>query len=281
MQHHEAVPENTELFRDSISLVDKRSGERNWVYPKKPKGRNYTARTWFGVALMILMFTGPFIKINGHPVLLLDVLARKFIIFGIPFWPQDLPLFALLLVTFVVFIIVFTVLFGRLWCGWACPQTVFMEILFRKIEYLIEGDFNAQKKLDDAPWNGTKIFKKTSKHVIFYLLSVFIANIFLCYLVGADEVKKLITEGPVVHWGQFISLIIFSTVFYFVFAKFREIVCILICPYGRLQGLMLDNSSMVVAYDFIRGEPRGHIQKNAKRELGDCIDCKRCVQSED
>lgn len=275
---HEAKPEENEHFRDTISLVDKKTGDRAWVYPKKPKGKLYTGRTWFSIALMALMFSGPFLKFNGHPVLLLNIIERKFIIFGIPFWPQDLPLFALLMITFVMFIIVFTVLFGRMWCGWACPQTIFMEMLFRKIEYLIEGDYTQQMKLDEAPWDFKKAFKKTIKHIIFYLLSIFIANIFLAYLIGADEVKKLITEGPVIHWGQFISLVIFSTVFYFVFSKFRELVCIVICPYGRLQGLMLDKNSIVVAYDFVRGEPRGIIRKNTNQDhLGDCVDCKRCI----
>lgn len=273
----QAIAPEGEIYRDSISLVNKK-GDRNWVYPKKPKGPLYTGRTWFSISLMVLLFAGPFLKLNGHPVLLLNVLERKFIIMGIPFWPQDLPLFALLMLTFVVFIIVFTVVFGRVWCGWACPQTVFMEMLFRKIEYWIEGDFKAQRKLDDEPWTTEKIIKKTSKHVIFYVLSVFIANTFLSYLIGVDEVEKLVLDGPLAHLGKFIALIIFSTVFYFVFAKFREIVCIVVCPYGRLQGLMLDKNSVVVAYDNKRGEPRGFRKKGVEQQLGDCVDCKRCVQ---
>lgn len=277
MSHH-ATPDDTDHFRDTISLVDKKSGNRNWVYPKKPKGSLYTGRTWFSIVLMILMFSGPFLRINDHPVLLLNVLARKFIIFGIPFWPQDLPLFALLMITFVVFIIVFTVLFGRLWCGWACPQTIFMEMLFRKIEYFIEGDFRDQEKLDDGPWDFNKTWRKAVKHVLFFALSFWIANTFLAYLIGTDELKKLITEGPGEHLGQFVALMIFTIAFYVVYAKFREIVCIVICPYGRLQGLMLDRNSIVVAYDFVRGEPRGFRKKGSDQQLGDCIDCHRCVQ---
>ncbi|MCX6186878.1 MAG: cytochrome c oxidase accessory protein CcoG [Bacteroidetes bacterium] len=273
---HQATPPQGEIYRDSISLIDK-GGDRNWVYSKKPKGPLYTGRTWFSIALMVLLFLGPFIKLKGHPLLLLNVLERKFIIFGIPFWPQDLPLFALLMITFVVFIILFTVIFGRMFCGWACPQTIFMEMLFRKIEYLIEGDYKAQKKLDDQDWNSEKIVKKTVKHIIFYLLAVVIANTFLSYLIGVDEVWKLIEEGPMAHLGKFFALIIFSTVFYAVFAKFREIICLVVCPYGRLQGLMLDRNSIVVAYDFVRGEPRGLHKKNLETKLGDCVDCNRCV----
>jgi cytochrome c oxidase accessory protein FixG len=274
---HQAIAPSGDKYRDSISLIDK-GGDRNWVYPKKPKGPLYQGRTWFSYTLMVLLFAGPFLKLNGHPVLLLNVLERKFIILGIPFWPQDLPLFALLMLTFVVFIIVFTVVFGRVWCGWACPQTIFMEMLFRKIEYWIEGDFNAQRKLDDQPWNTQKIIKKTAKHVLFFALAVLIANTFLSYLIGIDEVEKLILDGPMQHLGKFFALIIFSTVFYAVFAKFREIVCIVVCPYGRLQGLMLDKNSIVVAYDFLRGEPRGFRKKGVEQNLGDCVDCKRCVQ---
>jgi cytochrome c oxidase accessory protein FixG len=198
-----------------------------------------------------------------------------------PFWPQDLNLFALLMLTFIFFIIVFTVLFGRVWCGWACPQTIFMEMLFRKIEYLIEGDFNQQKKLTAQPWNTEKILRKGGKHIAFFLVSFFIANTFLSYIIGVDEMRLLITEGPVLHIGKFISLLIFSTVFYFVFAFLRELVCVIICPYGRLQGLMLDPHSIVVAYNYLRGEPRGKANKKDSANTapkGDCIDCKLCVQ---
>lgn len=267
----------SDVYRDSISLIDK-GGDRNWVYPKKPKGPLYNGRTWFSILLMVLLFTGPLIQYNNHPFVLLNILERKFIIFGIPFWPQDLPLFALLMLTFVMFVIVFTVVFGRVWCGWACPQTIFMEMLFRKIEYWIEGDFKAQQKLDSKEWDTEKIIKKSLKHILFFALSVFIANTFLSYLIGFNEVKKMVLEGPMEHIGKFTSLIIFSTVFYFVFAKFREIICIVVCPYGRLQGLMLDKNSIVVAYDYLRGEPRGHKKKGVEQSIGDCVDCHRCLQ---
>lgn len=270
------IPILENSYRDSISLINK-AGDRNWVYPKKPKGPLYTGRTWFSIGLMVLLFSGPFIQFNGHPLLLLNILERKFIVFGIPFWPQDLPLFALLMMTFVMFVIVFTVVFGRVFCGWACPQTIFMEMLFRKIEYWIEGDFKAQQKLDKQEWDTEKIIKKGSKHVLFYVLAVFIANTFLSYLIGFEEVKKLMIDGPAQHLGKFISLLIFSTVFYLVFAKMREIICIVVCPYGRLQGLMLDKNSIVVAYDLLRGEPRGFHKKGVEQNLGDCVDCKRCV----
>ncbi len=272
-----AHPLDNEHFRDELSNVDSK-GSRLWIYPKKPKGKLYNFRTWFSWFLMALMFSGPYMRLNDRPLLLLNVLERKFIIFGMVFWPQDLNLFALLMLSFILFIVLFTVLFGRVWCGWACPQTVFMEMLFRKLEYLIEGDAQQQKKLDEQDWNGEKILKKTVKHSLFWVLSFAIANTFLSYIIGVDELKLLITDGPGAHVGKFLALALFTTVFYFVFAKMRELVCVFICPYGRLQGLLLDKNSLVVAYDFVRGEPRGKIKKAEETAHGDCIDCKLCVQ---
>ena len=264
-------------FRDKLANVD-RSGKRLWIFPKKPKGPLYNYRTWFSWLLMGLMFVGPWIKFHDKPLLMLNVLDRKFIIFGMVFWPQDLNLFALLMLTFVLFIILFTVVFGRVWCGWACPQTVFMEMLFRKVEYLIEGDANQQKKLQEADWTFEKIWKKGLKHGLFWVLSFIIANTFLAYIISIDELKLLVEDGPARHLGKFMALILFTTVFYFVFARLRELVCIFICPYGRLQGLMLDKNSIVVAYDFVRGEPRGRMVKDDPEKKGDCVDCKLCVQ---
>jgi cytochrome c oxidase accessory protein FixG len=271
-----AEPLANDHYRDELSNVDKK-GKRLWIFPKKPKGKFYDYRTWFSWLLMGLMFTGPFMKLNDRPLLLLNVLERKFIIFGMVFWPQDLNLFALLMLSFILFIILFTILFGRVWCGWACPQTIFMEMLFRKIEFMIDGDYQQQKKLADSDWNTNKIIKRFTKHTLFWILSFLIANTFLGYIIGIDELKLLAFDGPQAHWGKFASLLIFTTVFYFVFARLRELVCIFICPYGRLQGLMLDKNSMVVAYDFVRGEPRGKIKKEETQVKGDCIDCKLCV----
>ncbi len=266
-----------EHYRDSLPNVNEK-GKRLWIFAKKPKGNLYFYRTLFAWFLYIVFFTSPFLKMNGHQMLLFNVLERKFIIFGMPFWPQDLNLFALLMLTFILFIIVFTVLFGRVWCGWACPQTIFMEMLFRKIEYLIEGDYNQQKKLAEQDWDTEKIAKKTTKHVIFYLISFLIANTFLAYTIGVHNLKLLVTDGLMAHLGKLSALLLFSTIFYFVFAFLREIVCVIICPYGRLQGLMLDQSSIVVAYNYIRGEPRGKAHKQENTAIkGDCIDCKLCV----
>ena len=271
-------PENIEKesFRDSIATISK-EGKRSWIYPKKPSGRFYNARTIVSFILLALLFGGPFMRVNGHPLMLFNVIERKFILFGIPFWPQDFFLFVLAMLTFIVFIILFTVVFGRVWCGWACPQTIFMEMVFRKIEYWIEGDFSKQKKLDSSPWTKDKILKKSAKLSIFFLIAFLIANTFLAYIIGFDQLKLLAIDGPFQHMAGFIALIIFTFVFFLVYARFREQACIVVCPYGRLQGVLLDRNSMIVGYDYARGEPRGKIHKEDKRDIGDCVDCRQCV----
>ncbi len=274
--------QDTETYRDHIGTVDEKTGKRIWVYPKKPQGRFYNARTYVSIFLLALLFGIPFIKVNGDPLLLFNVVERKFILFSIVFTPQDMHLFALAMITLMVFVVLFTVVFGRLFCGWVCPQTIFMEMVFRKIEYWIEGDASQQRKLNEANWTANKTFKKFSKHFIFFSIAILIANTFLAYIIGIDDLFKIISEPVSMHLGGFISLVIFSLIFYFVFAHMREQVCIAVCPYGRLQGVMLDKNSIVVAYDWIRGEPRGKIQKTThpaeEKKLGDCIDCGACVR---
>ena len=266
-----------ESFRDHLATITD-EGKRKWIYPKKPSGRFYNARTIVSIFLILFLMIAPFIKVNGHPLLLLDILNRNFILFTIPFGPHDFHLFALAIIALAVFIILFTVIFGRVFCGWACPQTIFMEMVFRKIEYLIDGDFKDQIKLKQAPWTSIKIFKKTLKHIIFFLIAFFISNIFLSYIIGMDALTKIVTAPPSKHLAGFISMLVFSGVFYWVFSYFREQVCTLVCPYGRLQGVLLDQDSIVIAYDNIRGEPRGKLKKNEpKNNLGDCIDCNMCV----
>jgi len=215
--------------------------------------------------------------------MMFNVLERRFNIFGFPFWPQDFYLFVISMIIGVVFVILFTVIFGRIFCGWICPQTIFLEMVFRRIEYWIEGDRGAQIRLAKQEWDGEKIRKKAIKWFIFLIISFFIANIFLAYLISSDELLKMIYEGPENHVSTLISLFIFTGVFYFIFAWFREQVCIIACPYGRLQGVLLDNKSINVAYDFVRGEKqtgRAKFNKQEDREAsgkGDCIDCKQCV----
>lgn len=272
-----------EQFRDSIGTINE-AGKRAWVYPKKPVGRFYNYRKWVSYGLLIFLIAAPFVKINGHQFLMFNVLDRRFSIFSLPFWPQDFHLFVISMIIGVIFIALFTVAFGRIFCGWMCPQTIFLEMVFRRIEYWIEGDRGAQIRLDRQAWNAEKIRKKGLKWIVFALISFLIANVFLAYLISSDTLIQYIVEGPANHLNTLVALLIFTGVFYFIFAWFREQVCIIACPYGRLQGVLLDNKSIVVAYDHKRGEAsegRKKFRKGEDRSLlghGDCIDCNQCVQ---
>lgn len=271
--------EEEEAFRDRIATVNE-EGKRVWIFPKKPKGPYYNKRKIVSYLLLAFLFAAPHIQVGGHQLLLFNLIERKFIIFGKVFWPQDMFLFALTLIVGVIFVILFTIIYGRLFCGWVCPQTIFMEMLFRRIEYLIEGDWTHQKKLDGQTWNREKILKRVGKHLVFWIISFLIANTFLAYIIGSDELWRIQTDPIGKHLGGFIAIAIFTTVFYLVFARLREQVCTTICPYGRLQGVLLDPNSMVVAYDHARGENRAKFKKGEDRKAagkGDCIDCMQCV----
>ncbi|MEJ5262558.1 MAG: cytochrome c oxidase accessory protein CcoG [Ignavibacterium sp.] len=273
----EIIDEEKQEFRDHLATVTK-EGKRKWIFPKKPSGRFYNARTIVSIILLAFLVAAPFIKVNGHQFLLLDFPNRHFILFGVPFGPHDFHLFVLAMISLIVFIVLFTAIFGRIFCGWACPQTIFMEMVFRKIEYWIEGDANEQRKLKAAPWTANKIFKKSLKHIIFFGISFFISNIFLAYIISMDKLIQIVTDPPSQHLSGLFAITVFSGVFYFVFSYFREQVCTLVCPYGRLQGVLLDQDSIVIAYDYKRGEPRGRLKKGDDfTNRGDCIDCHLCV----
>ena len=271
-----------EAFRDSLGTMDK-DGARKWVYPKQPKGSYYNYRTQLSWVLLACLLVAPFVKINGNQFFLFDILERKFVIFGVPFWPQDFHLMVISMIIAIVFITLFTVVYGRIFCGWICPQTIFMEMVFRKIEYWIDGDRGAQIRLDKQKWNAEKIRKRTLKWFVFFVISFIISNVFLAYFIGSDTLIEIVTDNPKNHLKGLSMILIFTGVFYFIFAWFREQVCIIVCPYGRLQGVLLDNKSINVAYDYKRGEKeqgRALFKKNEDREItgkGDCIDCKQCV----
>ena len=267
-----------EEFRDILATVDEK-GKRVWIYSKKPFGKFHRWRIVVSVVLLAIFFTGPIIKIGGRPFLLLNFIDRKFVIFGQPFWPQDFILLAILLITFFVFIILFTVIFGRVWCGWMCPQTLFMEMIFRKIEYWIEGDAPAQKRLDAESINPVKLLKRTFKHTLFIAVSLLISHAVMAYLIGLEGMIDVVSQSPGHNLAGFLGLISFASLFYWIFAKFREQACTAVCPYGRLQGVLLTKDSILVAYDWLRGEPRMHLSKKRPAAIqgGDCIDCKLCV----
>ena len=269
-------------FRDHLATAD-RDGRRQWIYPRQVNGKFFQLRTWFSWLLLVIMFGGPFVTIHGNPLLLLNIVERKFVVFGQIFWPQDMIIFAVAVLIFAVSILVFTTAFGRLWCGWACPQTVMMEMVFRKIEYLIEGDAHPQRELNHAPWNAKKLLQKISKHAIFFALSFLVGNVLLSYLIGWQSLYQIITDPPAQHVTGLAFMIAFSLLFYGIFARFREQACTFICPYGRLQSLLLDENSIVVAYDYKRGEKRGPLRREQKfgerryAGLGDCVACNNCV----
>ncbi|MCP5062094.1 MAG: cytochrome c oxidase accessory protein CcoG [Ignavibacteriae bacterium] len=275
MKENENLEEHDD-FRDHIATVTEK-GDRVWVYPKKPKGKFHRLRVIVAIALLAILFLVPLIKVDGHPFMLLDFLGRKFILFGIAFGPHDFHLFVLAIIGGIISIILFTVVYGRIFCGWLCPQTIFMEMMFRKVEYWIEGDSNKQRALNKKPWTGDKIFKKTLKHIIFAIMSLAIANALLAWIIGVDELVKLVSKPIPEEMGNFIAMVVFSGVIYIFYAYLREQVCTLICPYGRLQGVMLEPSSIVIHYDHVRGEPRGKIRKGVEQNNGDCIDCHLCV----
>lgn len=250
---------------------------RNFIYPKKPSGKLYDRRKWFSYTLIVILFALPFIQVNGEQLVLLNFIERKFVFFWLKFTPQDFYLFGFAMLVGIIAIALFTAIFGRVWCGWACPQTIFLEMIFRRIEYWIEGDASQQMKLDKQPYNANKIFKKVLKHGIWIFISLLISNTFLAYIIGSKALFKIITEPISEHLVGFISIWVFTMVFYFVFSYVKEIVCTAICPYGRLQGVLLDNKSIIVAYDERRGEPRGKISHNDSVAKGDCVDCGLCV----
>ena len=264
-------------FRGHLSTVDA-AGKRIWIYPKLIKGKLYKYRTILSYVLLAILFGLPHIYAHGEPFVLFNIIERKFIIFGQIFWPQDFHLFVFGMLGFVLFVIVFTVIFGRFFCGWICPQTIFLEMVFRKIERFIEGDHNAQKKLNQGKWSeNNKALKKTAKHIVFFGISYLVANTFLAYIIGSEELFRIQTDNPANHLGGLAAITIFSFAFYGVFAFFREQVCTNVCPYGRLQGVLLDRNSILVAYDYVRGEPRGKLSDKTN-DKGDCVNCHACVR---
>jgi cytochrome c oxidase accessory protein FixG len=270
--------EDEEEFRDSVAHISA-EGKRVWFFPKKPKGYFYNLRSYLSWVYLTVFFTLPFIKFHGAPLFMLNVIDRIYIIFGVRFWPQDFFIFVLGMLIFVVFIILFTVIFGRVFCGWVCPQTIFMEMVFRKIEYWLEGDRKAQMALRSQPWTSKTLTRRILKIILFLVVSFAIANTFLMYIIGSDAVWNIATEPVSQHVGGFLAIVIFSLVFFFIYYWFREQVCLIVCPYGRMQGVMLDKNSIAVTYDHVRGEPRTkHIKKTADQSHGDCVDCLECIR---
>lgn len=269
-------------FREHLATADKQ-GHRKWLHPRKPSGRWYARRTYVSWLLLAILFAGPFIRINGNPYFMFNIVERKFSILGQLFWPSDMVIFVVASLLFITSIMVFTTAFGRLWCGWTCPQTLLMEMVFRKIEYAIEGDSAEQRALAKAPWKAKKIMKKSAKHLIFFALSWIIGNTLLAYIIGSERLIAIVTDDPRHHLVGLSFMMAFTMLFYAIFARFREQACTFICPYGRFMSATIDENTMVVAYDHKRGERRGPMKRGQTIALrqadgfGDCVNCRACV----
>lgn len=268
-------------------------GSRRWLYPKLSKGPYLLWRRVVAWVLIGIFTVIPFIKINDQPAILLDILRREFHIFGIMFLPTDTFLLALLVLSVFLSIFIITALFGRVWCGWACPQTVYMEFLFRPIERFFDGrsGLGGKPAKPPAPW------RTLAKYIVFYALCLHLTHVFLAYFVGIDQLFEWSLGSPLNHPIAFTFIIAVSAALMFHASIFREQLCIVACPYGRMQSVLLDQSSMIISYDEARGEKRGKLGKSKRDAFkeknktesertvgldvlqlqGDCIDCGECV----
>jgi len=257
---------------DSVTTVNP-DGSHYILHPADVSGK-FTLWRRISAWVLLLIYVGlPWIQINGAPAVFLDIQTRQFHVFGITLAPQDLWVlfFSITGLGFSLFFI--TALLGRVWCGWACPYTVFLEHVYRRIERFIDGEGTKRKLLDRAPWGPGKITRRIIKHSLFLLVSALLAHVFLSYFVSLNRLYRFMEEGPTAHAFAFGAILFLTGALYVSFARFREQFCIMVCPYGRLQSAMTDDNSMIIGYDVIRGEPRG----KPGATTGDCIDCRRCV----
>ncbi len=241
----------------------------------------YRARTILSIFLLAFLLLAPFVTVNGLPLMQLDVLQRRFVLLGVLFRPQDFHIVVLLALAVLVTLMLSTVVVGRIWCGWLCPQTVFMEMVFRRLEYLIDGSAEQQLRREKAGWTPGRAMRVGIKQAIFFALSFVIANVFLAWVIGAGELWRIVTDPPTRHLSGLLAITVFSLVFYLVFARFREQACVLACPYGRVMSALIDTRTVTVTYDTRRGEPRGRLTRHATTDTeplhGDCVDCHQCV----
>ncbi len=265
-----------ELHAERLGTTDD-DGSRIYLYPEEVHGKwKFRRRTvYWGLILFYLVV--PWINIGEHQAVLFDIPNREFFIFGLHFWAHEIPYFFLFLVGFIFSIAFITAIWGRVWCGWACPQTVFIDTIYRSIETLVEGKPRQRKRLDESPWNFEKIGKRSLKWLLYLAASLFISHSVLGYFLGARNLFSIVTQAPIEHWEAFLATMIFTGIILFDFGWFREQFCIIACPYGRFQSVFMDKNSMVVAYDANRGEPRRTVAKSRDEE-GDCVNCYQCVK---
>lgn len=259
-------------------------GTRRWIRPKPSTGRKWQLRRVAAYALMVVFFAIPHLRLGGKPLILLDVPARRFTLFGTTFLPTDTLLLMLLLVSVILSIFLATALAGRVWCGWACPQTVYMEFLFRPIERLVEGGWSGSRKIDALGGRRAHLHpRRVLKYAIYAGLALFLAHTFLAYFVGTERLAQWVRQSPVDHPASFLVMAGTAALIFFDFTYFREQTCMVACPYGRWQSVLLDKESLIVAYDYERGEPRGRGKNRTIAAtglpMGDCVDCAACVQT--
>jgi cytochrome c oxidase accessory protein FixG len=259
---------------ESVTTINA-DGSHRVLHPADVRGFFTRWRRVAAAALIAFYALLPWIPIGGHPAVFLDVRNLQFHFFGLTFAAQDLWLAFFLISGLGFGLFYVTALLGRVWCGWACPQTVFLEHVYRRIERFLEGDAQKQRRLDREPWGLNKLLRRGTKHVLFVLVSLAITHLFLAYFISIPDVWQLMTHAPGQNWGFFVFVVIATTILYLNFFWFREQLCIVICPYGRLQSALIDDNSMVIGYDEGRGEPRGRVGAEG---AGDCIACNRCVQ---
>ncbi len=276
-----------EAPEEVLSTMNK-DGTRKWMYPKLSKGTMYTRRKVVGWALIALFFLLPVVRIGGEPAMWLDFVHRRFALFGQVFYATDTLLLMLLGLTLVISVVWATALFGRVWCGWGCPQTVYMEFIFRPIDRLIEGSISEQRRRDKKGWTQDKVWRTAVKLTLYTLIAAAMSHTFVAYFVSWDVLLEWMTGAPGKHWGFFLLMGVTTALIVFDFAYFREQMCTIACPYARLQSVLMDRDSLIVSYDPGRGEQRGRRSKAQREqekqgiklaELGDCIDCGACVRT--
>lgn len=272
---------------DEVLATLRADGSRRWLYPTPSKGRFWLRRLVVGWGLIVFFVALPVVRVGGKPAVLLDVAAREFTFFSFTFYPTDTFLLLLVSIAILVSVALFTALLGRVWCGWACPQTVYLEFFYRPVERWVEGAEHVRARRDAGPWSVDKAWRKAAKWGIYLVASFLLAHTFTAYFVGWDRLVDWMTGPPAEHWDYFVLAAITTGLVLFDFGIFREQMCTITCPYGRFQSILLDPDSLIVSYDPGRGEPRAKRGKKAIAEeqagtqppLGDCIDCGACVRT--